>query len=210
VRAAAPLLDPLSRAIAALPAEQDPVTITRVGLASVYVDRVTECRPALWRVVDSGRSGGAIALAINALTTLSVDDWHHGHWDEVQEQTAEGLRLAEEHGYHRYTWILGSYLSTLVLTVRGNVERGRAAADELSDWANKKGAGIAEVFASHLRCLAALSVGDFPEAYDQHAASPPLAAWLRTPRMRSGWRSTSSRRHLDPAVPPRRRPTRGS
>jgi DNA-binding CsgD family transcriptional regulator len=173
VRAAAPLLDPLSRAIAALPAEQDPVTITRVGLASVYVDRVTECRPALWRVVESGRSGGAVALGINALTTLSVDDWHHGRWDQVQEQTAEGLRLAEEHGYRRYSWILGSYLSTLVATVRGDVERGRAAADELSDWAHKKGAGIAEAFASHLRCLAALSMGDFPEAYDQAGRISP-------------------------------------
>ena len=165
--AASPLLEGLSRAIASLPGEQDLVAITRVGLASVYVDRIADCRPALWRVVEHGRSGGAVALAINALTTLSVDDWHHGRWEQVQQQTAEGLRLSEQHGYRRYSWILGNYLSTLVDTVRGDVERGRAAADELSDWAHRKGAGIADVFASHLRCLAALSVGQFPDAYEQ-------------------------------------------
>jgi hypothetical protein len=86
--AAAPLLPALSRSIAALHDEHDPVTITRVGLAGVYVDRIERCRPALSRVVEDGRSGGAVALAMHALTTLSNDDWHHGRWDRVLAQTA--------------------------------------------------------------------------------------------------------------------------
>jgi DNA-binding CsgD family transcriptional regulator len=173
VHTAAPLLPSLSRSIAALHHEHDPVQITQVGLASVYVDRIGGCRSALWRVVEDGRSGGAVALAMHALTTLSNDDWHRGRWEEVGEQTAEGVRLAERYGYHRYSWILGSYLSTLVATARGDFHRSRIAADELSDWANAKGAGIAEVFAAHLRCLSALSAGNFDEAFQQACAISP-------------------------------------
>ena len=171
--AAAPLLPSLEADIAALHDQHDPVHITQVGLASVYVDRIGGCRTALWRVVEDGRSGGAVALAMHALTTLSNDDWHHGRWDQVQEQTAEGVRLAERHGYHRYSWILGSYLSTLVATARGDLDRSRIAAEELSDWAHTKGAGIAEVFAAHLRCLAALTAGDFQEAFRQACTISP-------------------------------------
>ena len=197
-RAAAPMLASLSPTIATLRHELDPVRITRVGLAGVYVDRVGDCRPALWRVVEDGRSGGAVALAINALTSLSVDDWQHGRWDQVQAQAAEGVRLSERHGYHRYSWILGSYLATLVATARGELDRTRVAADELSDWARAKGAGIADVFAAHLRCLAALSAGDFGEAFDQACAiSPagvlaphvPHALWVALDLVEAGVRS---------------------
>ena len=179
VHAAAPLIPALVRHIDGLHDQHDPVHITQVGLAAVYVDRIGDCRPALWRVVEDGRSGGAVALAMHALTTLSNDDWHHGRWDQVCEQTAEGVRLAERHGYHRYSWILGSYLSTLVATARGDLDRSRTAADELSDWARAKGAGIAEVFASHLRCLAALSAGDFEEAFRQACAISPAGVLPR-------------------------------
>jgi DNA-binding NarL/FixJ family response regulator len=207
--ATAPVLPQLSRTIATLRYEQDPVRITRVGLASVYVDRIGDCRPALWRVVDDGRSGGAVALAINALTSLSVDDWQHGRWDDVQAQAAEGLRLSERHGYHRYSWILGSYLSTLVATARGELDRGRIAADELSDWARAKGAGIADVFAAHLRCLAALSAGDFEEGFEQACAITPAgvlaphvphALWVALDLVEAGVRSghhDEARAHVD-------------
>jgi DNA-binding CsgD family transcriptional regulator len=204
-RAAAPVLAPLSRTIATLRNEHDPVRITRVGLASVYVDRIGDCRPALWRVVEDGRSGGAVALAINALTSLSVDDWQHGRWDDVQAQAAEGVRLSERHGYHRYSWILGSYLSTLVATARGVLDRSRVAADELSDWARAKGAGIADVFAAHLRCLAAMSAGNFDEGFAQACAiSPagvlaphvPHALWVALDLVEAGVRSG----HRDDAV----------
>lgn len=208
VHAAAPLLAPLEQAAARLKDESDPVRITTLGLASVYVDRVAACRSALWRVVEDGRSGGAVALAINALTTLSVDDWHAGHWDRVQQQTAEGVQMSEQHGYRRYSWILGSYLSTLVTTVRGDVERGRWAADELSDWARAKGAGIAEVFATHLRCLAAQAAGDMAEAYSQACRiSPagilpprvPHALWVPLDLVEAGVRAghlTQARAHV--------------
>ncbi|WP_116451647.1 AAA family ATPase [Blastococcus litoris] len=179
VHAAAPLLPALARSIAALRDEHDPVQITQVGLASVYVDRVGDCRSALWRVVEDGRSGGAVALAMHALTTLCDDDWHRGRWDEVRELTAEGVRLAERLGYHQYSWILGGYLSTLVATARGDVDRSRAAADELSDWARSRGAGVAEMFAAHLRCLAALSAGDPEEAFQQACAISPAGVLPR-------------------------------
>jgi DNA-binding CsgD family transcriptional regulator len=209
VHRAAPQLPALARAIRELHDERDPVRITRVGLASVYVDRIEDCRPALGRVVEDGRSGGAVALAMHALTTLSNDDWHHGRWDRVLAQTSEGVQLAERHGYHRYSWILGSYLAALVGTARGDLERSRVAADELHDWAETRGAGIAAVFAAHLRCLAALSTGDVEEAYQQACAvSPagvlpphvPHALWVALDLVEAAERSghhAAARAHVD-------------
>ena len=61
-----------------LPDVRDPIEITRVGIASVYTDRMSSCRPALQRVIEDGRNGGAVALAINALVSSSVDGWQRG------------------------------------------------------------------------------------------------------------------------------------
>jgi DNA-binding CsgD family transcriptional regulator len=152
----------------------------------------------LQRVVDDGREGGAIAAAINALTTLSVDGWFTGRWDEVLELTSEGEKLCEAHGYKRYSWILGGYVATLVAAPRGNRSRSLAAADELSDWAHITGAGIAQVFAQHLRTLVALGDGAFSNAYDSVTAisSPgqlpvhvPHALWVPLDLVESAHRS---------------------
>jgi DNA-binding CsgD family transcriptional regulator len=197
-RQARTALRPLSQALLALRDEHDPVQITRVGVASVYVDRIGDCREPLQRVVDDGREGGAIAAAINALTTLSVDGWFTGRWDEVLELTSEGEKLCEAHGYKRYSWILGGYVATLVAAARGNRSRSLAAADELSDWAHITGAGIAQVFAQHLRTLVALGDGAFSNAYDSVTAisSPgqlpvhvPHALWVPLDLVESAHRS---------------------
>jgi DNA-binding CsgD family transcriptional regulator len=167
--------DPVHQGRDALPAladvlrridsERDPLRISRIGLACVYTDRIGECRQALRRVVDSGREGGAVALAINALLSSCVDDWLTGQWDEAVDLAAEGVRLCQRHGYRRYSVILGGYIDQLVRVARGDLEGGRAAADEMAQWAADRGAGASRLFAEHLYTLRAAALGDFAAAY---------------------------------------------
>jgi DNA-binding CsgD family transcriptional regulator len=67
----------VSAAHAAVQQELTPVQIT----ASVYADRMSGCREALWRVIRDGWEGAATAAAINALVSSCVDDWLTGQWD---------------------------------------------------------------------------------------------------------------------------------
>jgi DNA-binding CsgD family transcriptional regulator len=115
--------------------------------------------------VDSGRDGGAVALAINALVSSCVDDWLTGQWDEAVELAAEGVRLCQRHGYRRYSVILGGYIDQLVRVARGDLDGGRAAAEEMAQWAMERGAGMTRLFAEHLHTLRAVALGDFEAAY---------------------------------------------
>ena len=72
----------LDAASVGLRRELDPIVITRTAIASLYVDRVGNCREALRRVVRDGRTGGAVALATSALLSRCFYDWLTGQWDE--------------------------------------------------------------------------------------------------------------------------------
>ena len=76
-----------------LQTEADPTRIERVATATVFVDRIADCRESLWRVVRDGRDGGAIASAINSLMLLALDAFQAGRWDEIRDLTDEGLEL---------------------------------------------------------------------------------------------------------------------
>ncbi len=88
-----PFNDAIARIVpaahAALQQELTPAQIT----ASVYADRMSRCREALWRVISEGWEGGAIAAAINALVSSCVDDWLTGQWDAAPGGTAIALGL---------------------------------------------------------------------------------------------------------------------
>lgn len=160
-------------AVSQLRGEYNPIAITRMGIASVYVDRLAQCREPLRRVIDDGRGAGAVALAINATITRCVDSWLTGQWDEADALAAEGIALCALHGYRRYSFVLGGYIKSLVATARGDTEAGLAAAEELAEWATKTGSGIAATFAHHVRTLAALAIGDHDVAYLNAAAISP-------------------------------------
>jgi DNA-binding CsgD family transcriptional regulator len=172
-RDAVGVIDLFDCAISALRGEYNPVAVTRMGIASVYVDRLAQCREPLQRVIDDGRGAGAVALAINATVTRCVDTWLTGQWDEADALASEGTALAARHGYRRYSFVLGGYIKSLVATVRGDTQAGLAAADELSEWAAATGSAISDVFAHHLRALAALAVGDHDTAFHNAAAISP-------------------------------------
>ncbi|MEV6850684.1 AAA family ATPase [Actinoplanes sp. NPDC051411] len=175
VHRALPVLPLLDEEIQKLGQTDDPMLIMRLGVAAVHVDRIAGCQEALWRIVEDGRRGGAVSAAINALTTLSVEAWTGGRWDEVVELVEEGVALARAHGYLRYSWILAGYVAGLVRVTRG-IDAGGEAAEELDHWAGPRGAMIAHAFARQIRCLAALSQGDYETAYREATALIPPGA----------------------------------
>jgi DNA-binding CsgD family transcriptional regulator len=172
-RAGAESLALLDTVIHGLHQESDPSRIERVAMAALFVDRATGCRAALWRVIEDGREGGAVASALIARVVLCLDDFLTGQWDECARLAAEGLALCEQHGYqllarqfHRAEGLLAAARGD-----SGTVER---LALQTTEWAAARGARTVEHFARHMTALAALGQGDYEEAYlNASAISPP-------------------------------------
>ncbi|WP_433381483.1 LuxR C-terminal-related transcriptional regulator [Actinoplanes sp. CA-142083] len=172
VRLAAPVVVDLEVEMRTLSRTENPRRIIRLGLFGTYVDRIGPAREALHRVVEDGRHGGAVAAALNAIVTLSVDGWVRGRWDETLLLIGEGQRLSRERGYTRYDAALGCYLGSLIGAARGNQD-AEAAAVRLERWASARGARIALAFAAHVHCVAALGRGEFEVAYRHATAVAP-------------------------------------
>lgn len=180
-RTGAAAVSDLTSAIRGLAAETDPAVIVRTAIAAAYAERVGECRAALWRVIGDGRLGGAIASAINALLLIGVEDVLTGLWDEADALLGEGLALAEAHGYQLVAWP-ARYGQAMLAAARGEQEASRRLADQMMNWSVPRGVRAVQQYAHHARALAALSRGDFEDAYQQAAAiSPPGTLASHTP-----------------------------
>ena len=185
-RDAVSALDRLEAAIADLDHESSPTRITRIAVASSFIDRLPLCRPALWRVVHDGRAGGAVPMAIQALSLLSFDAFLAGQWDSLAELAEESVSLSESHSYRLLRWSARS-LQAVLAAVRGDSANAQAIADEVIGWAVPRRAGAMQVYALHARTLNAIGRGDFENAYrDACAISPagtiashvPHAMWM--------------------------------
>lgn len=173
VRTALPALDRLDAAISGLGSEAQPIHVIRVGMAAAYLDRLTQCRDPLLRIVNDGRDGGTVTSAIQALFLLANESFFAGRWDEVLELTSEGLEQCGAHDYRLLAWP-GVFLRALVAAARGEDTTALALAVEMSGWAAPRRAGSVEAYACHTRALRALGRGDFNEAYRQaRCISPP-------------------------------------
>ena len=74
----------------------------RISTASIYVDRLAGCRPALRRVALGGRETGDVATIVQATQILAFEDFVEGRWDEAESLLAEALPLSEKHGYRLF------------------------------------------------------------------------------------------------------------
>jgi DNA-binding CsgD family transcriptional regulator len=172
VHSGASALEALDSAIAALADESDPTQIVRIGTAAAYVDRVEGCREALWRVVRSGRQGGAVASGVTALLALAGDDLKTGRWDEAEQLIEEAHEVSESRGYHYLRWP-GRFLQVVLAAARGDDERTRELTDELVHWAGPRGIRVARWRIAQAHALAALGRNDFEEAYQQASKISP-------------------------------------
>ncbi|MFJ3903950.1 AAA family ATPase [Streptomyces sp. NPDC090025] len=205
---AGPSLAALDEAIAGIGEQADHAHAVRLGIAALYVDRLTGCRTALWRVVEHGRAGGAIASAIKAFALLGFDGVLSGDWDAVLELADEGLAFTTRHHYRLLGGFL-EYAQAMVAAARGDRETVRRLADGLVAWAAPNSVGFVLQLAAHAKAVDALSHGEFESAY-RHAAEicapdivpthKPAALWvlldLVEAAVRAG-RSAEARTHAD-------------
>jgi DNA-binding CsgD family transcriptional regulator len=160
-------------AIHALREEADPAQIAQTAVAAIYIDRVDDCREALWRVIEDGRTGGAINSAIRAMMALSLEGFAVGRWDEVNDLALEGLQLCETYGYGLQTWFLRAG-QALVAAGRGDQDLVRSLTARMMGWATPRRVGAVQIFAHHARGLSALGRSDFETAYlELSAIGPP-------------------------------------
>jgi DNA-binding CsgD family transcriptional regulator len=185
-RRARAVLGELDGAIDRLRTESSPARIVRTAIAGSYLDRIGGCREPLWRAVRHGREGGAVTSAIEALFLLGNDAYFAGRWDEVQALTDEGAALCQAHDYRLLAWV-GLFLRGLVAANRGDEAASRALTDQMSRWAAPRRVGVVSAYVWHVKTHAALSRGDFDEAYrcasavspaGQLASHVPNALWL--------------------------------
>jgi len=168
--------------VRALGQQADPAQTVQVAVAALYVDRVDDCRNPLGRVVDDGRAGGAITSAIRAMIALCIEDFALGKWDEVDDLSAEGLRLCAAYGYGLPTWVLRQG-QALVAAGRGDEDLVRSLTEQMMRWATPRHVAGVQMFAWHARGLSALGRGAFEEAYQQLSAIsapgvlPPYTAY---------------------------------
>jgi DNA-binding CsgD family transcriptional regulator len=176
----------LDAAIAAIEEQFDTAHAARLGVAAMYVDRSAGCRRALWRIVDHGRTGGAIASAIKAFALLGFDAVLTGDWDAALRIADEGLEYTNRHHYR----LLGGFLQyarAMVAAARGDDELVRQVTTELVSWAAPNHVGFVLQLATHANAVAGLGRGDFQEAYGRlrDVCSPetvpsykPAALWM--------------------------------
>ena len=158
----------LEDGIAALAEETNTTVIERVATAALFLDRAERCREALWRVVEDGRAGGAVASSINAAVVLGAEAWHAGDWDLAASVAAEALRACEEQGYGLLRWPL-VLTAGLVAAARGDVALA-AMVDDMDRWAAPRGVGAVHLYARHLELADALGRADHETAFRQAQA----------------------------------------
>ena len=171
-RVPAQALIDLERLLAGLDDESDPTRVVRAGIAAIYVDRLAACGPALRRIVEDGRSGGAVASAINALVLLAYEDFVSGRWDEAAALATEAIEVCAEKGYVLLGWP-ARLIRGLIAAARGDSPTAGAIADELTRWATPRGVAKVEIYAHHIRSLDALGRGEFVAAFRHATAVSP-------------------------------------
>jgi DNA-binding CsgD family transcriptional regulator len=179
--------DPVSRAAEALPRldaaiddlgnETDPTQIIRTATAASFLDRLTGCRPALWRLVRAGRADGAMSAGISGLILLGLDDFWTGQWDEAEELSGEVVDLCETHGLKLFA-PEGQRIQALVAAGRGDYERTRSLTDAMLEWAAPRRVRSLQCSAWHARSLAALGCGKFEEAYQEALKITPAGVLM--------------------------------
>jgi DNA-binding CsgD family transcriptional regulator len=140
-----------------------PTDILRLAAASPYTDRTAALEPALLKVIDDGRDGGAVTLSITALSLLGLDDFRRGRWPLGEERMTEVAELGAENGYRTLEWV-GRFGQGLIAAGRGDLVEAEARAVEIRDWGAPRGVFAAERYSAHIRALAALSGGNFEVA----------------------------------------------
>ncbi|MER7005346.1 LuxR family transcriptional regulator [Dactylosporangium sp. NPDC000555] len=171
-RTAAPLLDRIDTAIAGLVTQADTVWSIRVGLAAMFVDRLTFCRTTLSGILGDDR-GTAVTLSLHARSLLGLDQLMTGEWEDLRSLAEEHVELCRAHDY-RLLECLGLYLLAMLAAARGERDTLKQLTDRMTMWATPRRAVLVLRIAAQAKLLDALGRGDFEEAYRQATAIAPI------------------------------------
>ncbi|MFI1439126.1 ATP-binding protein [Streptomyces fructofermentans] len=161
--------------VAGLSTVSDPVQLTRVGTAALYLDRLGDVRETSWRVVRMGRDGGPARRYLSGLIHLCLDDYLTGMWDEAAQLADEGIQLCDTHGYTAFAWYF-LYVQAIVNAARGLSDQADATAQQIIHWATRQKAYCATHYAHHAAAVAALGRADFAGAYEHATAVSPIGS----------------------------------
>ncbi|MEU8120527.1 AAA family ATPase [Spirillospora sp. NPDC049024] len=174
VRSTPEQLGELDALVAGLDGETNAIRAVTVALAGQYVDRFP--RAALERAATEGGSGGAVALAVQALIMLAVGAFLEGRWEEAGGLADEGIALCQEHGYEILVW--GAQNPRMLLAAaRGDFEYIARARARMHQWAIPRNAMAVRTFTSNIEGLAALTQGRHQDAYDHYTSICPLGTF---------------------------------
>ncbi|WP_330186109.1 LuxR family transcriptional regulator [Dactylosporangium sp. AC04546] len=165
-RTAPAVLGRIDQAIAGLTDHADPVWSVRVGLAAMFVDRLTFCRTALSGILGDDR-GAAVTLSLHARSLIGLDQMMTGEWDEMRTLAEEHVALCRTHDY-RLLECIGLYLLAMPAAARGEHDTVKRLTDRMTMWATPRRAGLVSRIAAQAMLTDALGRGDFEEAY-RHA-----------------------------------------
>jgi DNA-binding NarL/FixJ family response regulator len=167
-RATARDVEALDREIRDLWRETDPGRIVRVATAALAVGRGSECRAALWTVVEDNREGGDVTAGIRAISLLCADGFVTGRWDECVRLADAGAALCAIHGHRLLAGSL-RLARALVAAARGDLEP--AAVHRGHHALGRDGHRVA--------ALAALTDDDLERAYEHASAISPAGSLPR-------------------------------
>ena len=120
---------------------------------------------------------GLLRLYRSGAASAQRGGWQHA--DSVLESARE---LAERIGASTIT-VLVDAVRLMLLSLRGEPEQARAAADSATRWALENGSPLIARVADHARSAIDLAAGNFEDAYARSAASPPMTG----SRLRGGY-----------------------
>ena len=164
VRTGAAARPQLDLAIAELATEEDPTVILKVGFAAGNVERLSECRHALRRVLHTGRETGAVGSTIQALVLIAFDDFWTGQWAEAKRLADEALRLCETHGFPLFAFSV-RHVQAAVAAAQGQDADAQALIDLMIEWAMPRGVRLVKPMTDHIKVLIAAGRGGFEEVY---------------------------------------------
>jgi DNA-binding CsgD family transcriptional regulator len=95
------------------------------------------------------------------------------------------LALCDEYGYRLLSWP-GVFLKGLLAAARGDKATADELADSMARWANPRGVGCVQNYASHVRALLALGHGEYETAF-QHASAISPAGVLASHSPHALW-----------------------
>lgn len=166
-RATAEQLAELDVMVASVDGAANPVRTLEVAVAGQYVDR--EPASALDEVVLAARTGGPVALAVQALVMRAMTALHEGRWGDAAALSDEGVALCAEHGYRLLEWgVLNPRM--LLAAARGDTGYLVGVRERLHQWALPRRMMAARTFTANVDGLAALSEGRYGDAYATYAS----------------------------------------